>query len=121
LKCVRLYWKKPVELNIRIPDSPSSILPETFKSNGTEITIQTTAETDLMNQTTVLHKKVEIIKNKITDRFESTFHHVLWTPKDLQDTLEMSGLKTAVILKWGSTNVHATSDDWKIMFVCKKM
>ena len=104
-----------------IRDLPYNTSSETFKSNGTEITVQTTAETNFMNQETVLHKKVEIIRNKTIDRFESTFHHILWTPKDLQDILAIAGMKTDAILKWGSTNVHATSDDWKIMFVCKKM
>ena len=103
-----------------IRDLPRDDGPRKFTADGLEVTVQMRADTDLLKQETVVHRFMEIRNDRaaIPEKVETVFRQVLWTPKDLTDTLEMAGLRPMAVTKLYQPDIPATAEDWKIMFVC---
>jgi len=84
-----------------------------------KIILKCDPEIDLMHSRVEMKNSVQVIYiDQLVDSFEYSLVHTLWTPKILNDLLNMSGFKVRKTIKGNTPEIfNATHEDYKILFV----
>ena len=83
-----------------------------------ELRIVTTPTVDAWNQKARLDVNIYVATDVHHSEpiVQHSFHHRLWTPRELRDVLEMTGFRIQQIGTWAQPNIPARSSDWKLLF-----
>lgn len=103
-----------------IKDPPVSKHTET-EQDGKKVVCDLTSTADLMNQQVTLTYRFSVKEGSAIDKGEYSFNQTLWTPMQIRNSLEEAGLREIICAPLMKPDQKATEDDWKIMFLVKKV
>jgi len=89
-------------------------------SCGERLRVVLTPTTDFWNESVTLDGRVEVEDAGRTISYGYSLRHRLWTSRVLREILSMTEMEVVNVCRWAQPEATATSDDWKIMFVCRR-
>lgn len=104
-----------------IKDPPKPSKETTIGQNGMLIRCNLTTETDFFHQKAKLNYEIKVTKDGIIEEGNSSFDQTLWTPMQISDAIVQAGMKVIVCSPIMKPEQKATENDWKVLFVCKKV
>lgn len=78
-------------------------------------------DVDLFNQIVTINYYIEVKEEQQTKKDHFSFSQTLWTPMQIQFALAEVKLKVLKITPLMKPKRQASDNDWKIMFLCKKL
>ena len=58
--------------------------------------------------------------NEIIEEFEVNYQHRLWQPNQITKIFKLAGFDSTEVVNWMDPESKANSNNWKIMYICKK-
>lgn len=104
-----------------IKDEPREFSEKTLTLGQLQLRISTTTKTDLMRSKACMTTSVAVNDNeKEIDSFSYSLSHKLWTPGDIYDMIEESGMKVDKVIPSFDSSRDASPGDHRITFICRK-
>ena len=104
-------------------DPPKNSELVTRRSDGRVMKKTSVAKTNFLKQEANIACSVTFYEpvSKEVEQIDFNLRHTLWPPKVLSESLYLSGFDVIAISRLGDLNIPATHEDWKIMFVARRM
>lgn len=100
-------------------DPPSRERRSRLSTDKMSIITTCTPEINFMESQITMNNEIEIFKSGVVvDSFDYSLKHTIWTPKTIEDLLRSAGFKHIRINKH-FIDEPASSDDYKLVYICK--